>query len=85
MYMKQTAKGEQVVANIIKKGDNDDNSLLVWMASALTKNFNADKVASWNIRIKNGAIVFFKYKGKETIPYGTGYKFSAEWVRNSST
>lgn len=81
--MKQTKTGEQVVGGITKKDEEpiDDNIEYVWLPSTLTNNFNADKVSAWNSRIKNGAKAFFIYKGRQNIPYGSGYKFMAEWVK----
>ena len=82
--MKPTRTGEQVVAGIINKDDEhvDDNVEYVWLASALTKNFNSDKVNAWASRIKNGAKAYFKYTGKKSIPYGSGFQFNAEWVKS---
>ena len=83
LFMKTTDKGDQVVAGVIQKDAPLNTMQYVYMPTILCKNFNAAKVSQWGNKISKGAKAFFKYKSKVTTNYGVGYKFDAEWVKNS--
>lgn len=81
--MKNTEKGDQTCAAVMKK-DSDSTSLqYVYMPSCLVKNFTPQKVKQWGSRIEKGAKAYFKYVAKTKTNYGIGYKFDATWVKNS--